>query len=115
MACAGVFQLLQQAARPRVPYAPGIVDERFEALKSALPTNSGTVGYVGDIAVDVNPSAYYLTQYALAPFVVEAGANHKLVVGNFSAPESAAKVAAANGLVAARDFGNGVVLFREAR
>lgn len=112
MACAGAFHLWEQAAAPRVPYPPGTVDERFAALKGALPKDSGTVGYVGDMNIDANPSAYYLTQYALAPLVVVNGAHHRFVVGNFVRPEVAPRIAAANGLTAVRDFGNGIFLFR---
>jgi hypothetical protein len=115
MACAGIFYLLQAAAAPRTPYPPGLVDERFAELKRSLPKDSPPVGYLGDIALETNPSGYYLTQYALAPVVVAAGAHRHLVVGNFARPALAPTLAAANGLVVLHSFGNGVFLFREGK
>jgi hypothetical protein len=79
-------------------------DQRFAELKGLLPEH-GVVGYIGD---STDPIAdYYLTQYALAPLVVEHSLKHPLIVGNF--PSSPARVAEYN-LRIIRDFGNGVLL-----
>lgn len=80
-------------------------DERFAALKTELPPR-GVVGYLGDSGESAT-SDYYLTQYALAPLVVDRSTNHELVVGNFPngrLPQFPSR------LEVAKDFGNGVVL-----
>jgi len=80
-------------------------DQRFAALKKQLPT-AGIVGYVGD-PTDSTPEDYYLTQYALAPLVVDASIGHQLVVGNFPSGQIPASLP---GLREVQNFGNGVVL-----
>jgi hypothetical protein len=80
-------------------------DERFAALKSELPPR-GVVGYMGDSG-DSATSDYYLTQYALAPVIVDRSTNHELVVGNF--PNGRLPQFPST-LEVAKDFGNGVVL-----
>lgn len=79
-------------------------DQRFAALKTLLPEN-GVVGYLGD---SVNDKAdYYLTQYALAPLIVEHSLNRPLIVGNFlSSPPEIDE----HNLRIIRDFGDGVLL-----
>jgi hypothetical protein len=57
-------------------------DQRFAALKAVLPER-GVVGYIGEPGAPALGD-YYLTQYALAPLVVDHSANHSLVIGNFS-------------------------------
>lgn len=79
-------------------------DQRFAVLKQLLPDH-GVVGYLGDSA-DATAD-YYLTQYALAPLVVEHSINHPLIVGNF--PSSRPDLAA-HRLRIIRDFGSGVLL-----
>jgi len=87
---------------------PSRSDQRFAPLKGALPTH-GAVGYVGEAGAPVDVlSDYYLTQYALAPLVVENSTNHPLVIGNF--PRSKPSQVPDN-LTMIRDFGNGVFLF----
>ncbi len=79
---------------------------RFTALKADLP-QSGVVGYIGETG-NLAVGDYYLAQYALAPLVVDHSANHRLVIGNFSAAPSAI---ATQGLQLVKDYGSGVVLF----
>lgn len=80
-------------------------DLRFSALRAALP-RYGVVGYIGQ---SHNSTAdYYLTQYALAPLVVDLSVNHPLVIGNFPSSPPPLQV---EGLRLVRDFGNGVLLF----
>ena len=78
-------------------------DLRFAALKAFLPGH-GVVGYIGD--PHASPGEYYLTQYALAPLVVDHSVNHALVVGNFSKTSTPALP----NLELVHDFGNGVLL-----
>lgn len=87
---------------------PSRSDQRFATLKAALPVH-GAVGYVGEAGAPVDVlSDYYLTQYALAPLVVENSTNHPLVIGNF--PRSQPSQVPEN-LKLIQDFGNGVLLF----
>ena len=80
-------------------------DERFAALRAALPDH-GVVGYVGEPGAAAVGN-YYLTQYALAPLVVDHSANHPLVIGNFPASPPPAS----QNLRLVKDFGDGVLLF----
>lgn len=87
---------------------PNRSDRRFAGLKAALPSH-GTVGYVGEAGAPIDVLGnYYLTQYALAPLIVENSPNHSLIVGNF--PKSMPSQLPGN-LILVRDFGNGVFLF----
>ena len=81
-------------------------DRRFAELRRALP-EYGVVGYVSDPS-EAGVADYYLTQYALAPLVIERSTNHRLVIGNFPQPP---RPEAETDLVLVRDFGNGVLLF----
>jgi hypothetical protein len=81
-------------------------DVRFAALKAYLPA-SGVVGYIGETGNSSTPD-YYLSQYALAPLVVDFSTNHAIVVGNF--PSSLPAQIPQN-LRLVKDFGNGVMLF----
>lgn len=106
-------RLVLQAPRPRDVEAsaekiPRQSDLRFAELKKNLPAR-GMVGYWGDPSLTPPAvGAYYLTQYALAPLVVERSLKHSLVVGNF--PDSAPPPFPTN-LRLIRDFGDGVLLF----
>ncbi len=82
-------------------------DQRFSALKAALPER-GVVGYIGEPGTPALAD-YYLTQYALAPLVIDHSSNHALVVGNF--PASPALSAPLDDLHLVKDFGDGVLLF----
>ena len=91
----------------QIPYRS---DQRFAALKAVLPTG-GTVGYIGETGAPVDVLGnYYLTQYALAPLIVEDSLNHSLVVGNFPSSRTAQLP---DDLKLIRDFGNGVFLFAQ--
>jgi hypothetical protein len=102
-------RLLWKAPRPGRLNDPNQVaqrsDERFAALKSALP-RTGVVGYIGAPGA-MAVGDYYLAQYALAPLVVDRSTDHALVVGNF--PGSS--ISLPEGLEPVRNFGNGVYLF----
>jgi len=99
-------RLVWDAQRPATDLVTARSDQRFAALKAALPDH-GTIGYVGES----DPAAlgnYYLAQYALAPLVVEHSANHALVVGNFLRGSPAQPPG--ENLQLVRDFGDGVLL-----
>jgi hypothetical protein len=80
-------------------------DQRFAAVKTRLPP-SGVIGYIGESGDSSTPD-YYLTQYALAPLVVDRSTHHALVIGNF--PFSPPSDLPPN-LRLVEDFGSGVLL-----
>jgi hypothetical protein len=81
-------------------------DQRFAIVKSRLPA-SGVIGYIGESGNSFTPD-YYLTQYALAPLVVDHSTYHAIVIGNF--PLSPPSDLPPN-LRLVEDFGSGVLLF----
>ncbi|NQT90925.1 MAG: hypothetical protein HQ558_06700 [Candidatus Omnitrophica bacterium] len=91
-------------------------ESRLDSLKRQLP-GAGVVGYITDVEYQDAPSRlqwrkdYYLTQYTLAPVVVISSAAPRFVVGNFYGPVDYAGILKDKGLLPAKDFGNGVVLF----
>jgi hypothetical protein len=80
-------------------------DQRFAAVKTRLPA-TGVVGYIGESDNSSTPD-YYLTQYALAPLVVDRSTHHAIVIGNF--PLSRPSDLAPN-LRLVEDFGSGILL-----
>jgi hypothetical protein len=102
-------RLVVQAPDPTLVRADDIAkrsDQRFAALKSRLPAR-GVIGYIGETGDSATPD-YYLTQYALAPLVVDYSSDHGMVVGNF--PSSWPSQSPPN-LRLVEDFGDGVLLF----
>jgi hypothetical protein len=89
-------------------------ERRFEALRPALPTR-GVVGYLGDPEPNEEGALehfrrYLLAQYSLAPLLVVENLEPEFVVGNFY---PGTKPAAPPGFRLVRDFGDGLVLFRQ--
>jgi hypothetical protein len=84
-------------------------DQRFAEIKKVLPTH-GVVGYIGESGTSEALGAYYLTQYALAPVVVEHSANHALVIGNFPAASANPIPPLPENLRLVKNFGDGVFL-----
>ena len=80
-------------------------DRRFAAVKTRLPA-TGVIGYIGESGNSSTPD-YYLTQYALAPLVVDRSTHHAIVIGNF--PLSPPSNLPPN-LRLVEDFGSGVLL-----
>lgn len=80
-------------------------DQRFAGVKTRLPA-SRVIGYIGESGDSSTPD-YYLTQYALAPLVVDRSTHHAIVIGNF--PLSPPSNLPPN-LRLVEDFGNGVLL-----
>jgi hypothetical protein len=93
---------------------PGVaLDGRFQELQAALARETH-VGYISDDASHVSgyigTKNYNLTQYAVAPIVVESGPTRDVIIGNFEKfdPERIP-----GDLVIDRDFGNGLILLRK--
>lgn len=87
-------------------------ERRFDVLRKALPPHS-VLGYVSDNPVnDARAQAeYFLTLYTLAPNIVKASTEEKLVVANFhtNAPDKA--LLQRKHLQRLQDYGNDVFLY----
>ena len=92
------------------PYMIAAQEERFAALKRALPATT-VVGYVSDVS---QPAVLSAAQYGLAPILVVDDAGREWVVGNFSKPLDYAEFGRARQLTLVKEFSNGVILFRKA-
>jgi len=92
------------------PYKIAAQEERFAALKRALPATT-VVGYVSDVS---QPAVLSAAQYGLAPLLVVDNAGREWVIGNFSRPLDYAEFGRARQLTLVRDFSNGVILYRKA-
>lgn len=102
------IRILREAPNPAQTTTDDISkrsDQRFAAVKTRLPA-TGVIGYVGESGDSSTPD-YYLTQYALAPLVVDRSTHHAIVIGNFplSPPSSLPP-----NLRLVEDFGSGVLL-----
>jgi len=88
---------------------------RLAPVKKQLPSQ-GVIGYVSDdsrIEESVAWRRYAMTQYALAPLIVERTTEHKLIVGVFKDPDTIPTVAASKNLRVTQIFDEGVVLFQK--
>jgi hypothetical protein len=90
-------------------------EKRFAGLRKRLPQR-GVVGYLG-VGWDSRDQlpAYYATQYALAPVVVENSLEPELIVGNFATPLDPTPTTWPANLLPVQSFGDGVVLFAKRR
>lgn len=94
-----------------------LYEKRFDDLKKILPPH-GVVGYISDKQNEGNHgnvgalSDYFLAQYALSPVIVIRSPGYPLVVGNFHVNGTSLKASANRNLILVKDFGNGVMLFR---
>ncbi len=94
-----------------------LYEKRFDDLKKILPSH-GVVGYISDKQIegtngDVGAlSDYYLAQYALSPVIVIKSPEPSLVVGNFRVNGTTLNISINRNLILVKDFGNGVMLFR---
>jgi hypothetical protein len=86
---------------------------RFDALRKELPT-FGKVGYWSNADQDPGDLEFHLTQFALAPTLLEKTTSHQLVVGNI-AKDPKPEELQAMGLTLVKDYGLGVVLYRRNR
>ncbi len=88
-------------------------EKRFKNIKTLLPPQ-GVVGYITDLT---DQSAqwykeYFLTQYVLSPVIVTNETSRHLVIGNFHKPINWHRLFSDTHLVLLREFGGGVILFR---
>jgi hypothetical protein len=101
-------------------YKIGEQGARFQDLIPALPP-TGIIGYVSDVPTNETLGAVLRdgAQYALAPRLVREQSlkpGAEWVIGNFSKPLDVTQFGRQRELTLVRDFGNGVVLYRnEAR
>jgi hypothetical protein len=100
----------------RDPYLIGQQVSRFGALKQAVPENA-ELGYLTDMPAGSaeEGAMWFGAQYVLAPRLLAKGAEHDLVLGNFTRPADFAALGERNGLQLQQDFGNGVILYRRKR
>lgn len=98
------------------PYMIGAQLRRYEGVQAAVPRDA-VLGYASDLpAEDSRFTVMFLAaQYALAPRILVDDDRGEWVLGNFTAPADFGAVGAGRGLEIARDFGNGVILYRRAR
>ncbi|MCX5716022.1 MAG: hypothetical protein NTV07_04060 [Candidatus Omnitrophica bacterium] len=116
----GVFKdTISNYSKCHIPDDITLYESRFNAVKTYLP-KQGVIGYISDRKAEdirfagVETARYYLSQYALAPVVVDYNVNHPFVLGNFTGSFDRAQMQASKGLLLIKDFGNGVVLFKKA-
>jgi hypothetical protein len=97
-------------------YQIGEQPARFQELASQLPPTA-IVGYVSDVPVTQTLGAvlYSGAQYTLAPRLVTdqpVKPPPEFVVGSFSKPRDVVQFGQQRGLTLVKDFGNGIVLYR---
>ena len=91
-------------------------EKRFEVLHKSLPPHS-VLGYVSDNPVNdevTSQGEFYLTQYSLAPALIKADTVEPFEVANFHTAKTDEAALKARQLVAYRDYGNDVYLYRYA-
>jgi hypothetical protein len=117
-ATASVTQLSRPATWAVFPDSITLNERRFEKVKNELSAR-GIVGYVNDLDPSgvARTSARDLSQYSLAPVVVEfpARPDRDIVVGDFSDVLAAPAILSQHELHVVRDFGGGVLLLRPDR
>lgn len=86
---------------------------RFDALRKDLPA-TGRVGYWSNVERDPGDLEFHLTQFALAPIVLEKSKTLPYVVGNIAKNPTLEELRA-QGLEVVKDYGLGVVLYRRAQ
>lgn len=96
---------------------------RMAELKADLPAAENVIGYLTEIdlpgvAFDPidNDEEFVMTQYDLAPFILEHGAGREYVVGNFGDPAiSISAVEQQYNLELIKDYSMGIYLFKRAK
>ena len=89
-----------------------LYEERLQPLRKLLPENA-IVGYITDEKAPGKYRLYYLTQYCLCPILVDEKNRSPLAVGGYFG-KPATDYQAVNGYVLIKDFGNGILLLRDA-
>jgi hypothetical protein len=111
----GVAALNLVAFRTTVMSGAWITTASEGALPAVRQALAGQrhVGYISNETIEggyIGTERYNLTQYAVAPIVVELGPTREFVIGDFSETEPHP---IPDDLVIVRDFGNGVMLLRQ--
>ncbi len=98
--------------------ARSLWEERLQRLRNDLP-KQGTVGYISEQDIPGAPfdpidtnEEYALTQYFLAPLIVQRGTDYEYVIGNFGSPDYDYQVEKTLGVEQAASYGMGIFLFR---
>ncbi len=104
--------MFQKRVKTAIEQANVATEGRLRDLAQALPAE-GHVGYISDETLPnwgyVGTKRYYLTQYAVAPTVVEMGITRDLIIGNF---KNFDPNRIPGNLVVVHRFENGLILFR---
>ena len=112
----GAFLLYGFESDPQQHQDPYLISDQFVRLGPVLSKvpRDAVLGYLSDAqAGSVLDSALMGgAQYVLAPRLIERGAGHDWILGNFTRPANFVAVAQNYSLRLEQDFGNGVVLFR---
>lgn len=113
----GFYSATEEAVGPNADvYKIGEQPARFQDLVSALPA-TGMIGYVSDVPFSqtLGEVLYLGAEYTLAPRLVtdrRLKTSAGWVIGDFSKPLNVVQFGKARGLTMVKDFGNGVVLYR---
>ena len=114
LVCAGLISCIRYTFEVSRHDASGDL-ERYEnhlrLVKASLPNNA-TVGYVSDMKGEAE---FYLAEYALTPVILVRTAHRPFVIGNFTNMDAAHQTAEASNLKLMKDFGQGLMLFRNDR
>jgi hypothetical protein len=88
--------------------------DRLNDARAVIPEDA-VLGYVTDLEAGsvLASSIFSITQYALAPRLLEPDTNETLALGNFSQPLNYAAAGRQHGLRVERDFQNGIILYRK--
>jgi hypothetical protein len=125
LAAAGLvnlYQIVDAQARQGDPYQIDAQLARLQQAVAGLPPRA-RAGYVSDMDLSTARGllAFNAARYAMAPRLLTpavaadaAATDAGWILGNFSQPLDYAGFGAQRGLTLARDFGNGVVLYRRA-
>jgi hypothetical protein len=105
--------VFQKRVKTAIEKTNVVTEGRLRELGQALPAE-GHVGYISDETLPnagyIGTKRYYLTQYAVAPIVVEIGTSRDMIIGNF---KNFDPYQVPGNLVVVRSFGNGLILFRK--
>lgn len=89
-------------------------ENRFRAVREIV-SGKGSVGYISYTNLNVVDSGFhlFLTQYSLAPTLVDRNSSSNWVIGNFPLVEGEPIRPSLSGFQVIRDFGDGVVLLEK--
>ena len=112
----GAFLLYGLESDPQQHQDPYLISDQFGRLGPVLSKvpKDAVLGYLTDAQTGsvLDSALMGGAQYVLAPRLIERGATHDWILGNFTQPANFAAVGQNFGLRLEQDFGNGVVLFR---